>query len=79
MFRPAVPEVCRQPQGIEGLVKGLGGVLRLTAVSYETLLRFQATTLASFGELSGVSFPWGHEALLVSVGGFGHCSLPKRT
>jgi hypothetical protein len=33
-------KVFRQPQVIEGLLKGLGGLLCLATVSRETLLRF---------------------------------------
>ena len=46
-------EVFRQPQVIEGLLEGLGSVLRLAAVPRETLLRFQATTLPGFGVMFG--------------------------
>ena len=37
-------EVFRQPQVIEGLLEGLGGVLRLAALS-----RFETAALSSFG------------------------------
>ena len=42
-------EVVRKPQVIEGLLEGRGGVLRLTAVACEALLRGAAATLSSFG------------------------------
>jgi hypothetical protein len=38
------------------LVEGLSGVLRLVAVSRETLRHFQAMTFAGFDMLFGVSF-----------------------
>jgi hypothetical protein len=60
-------EVFRKPQVIEGLLQGLGGVLRLAAVSRETLMHVQVTTLAGFGVLLGVSRAWRHGALLCSV------------
>ena len=53
-------EVFRQPQVIEGLVEGLSGVLRLAAVSRETLMYFKATTFAGFDMFFGVSFARGH-------------------
>jgi hypothetical protein len=49
---------------MEDLRKGLGGVLRLAAVSRETLVRFEAAVLASFGLFFGVSLCGGHGALL---------------
>jgi hypothetical protein len=39
-------------------------VLRLAAVSRETLVRFEAAVLASFGLFFGVSLCGGHGALL---------------
>ena len=60
-------EVVRQPQVIEGLSEGLGGVLRLAAVARETLVGFEVATLSSFGVFFGVSVAWGHGALLDSV------------
>jgi hypothetical protein len=46
----------------------LGGVLRLTAVTLQALLRFQATTLAGFGVFFHGSYAWGHGEGLRSVG-----------
>src|SRR5882672_7709096 len=68
-------EVFRKPQGIEGLLEGLSGVLRLAAITCEALLRLKTATLSGFGLLCGVSFSGGHGALLDSVGVCGGCSL----
>jgi len=72
-------EVFRKPQGIEGLLEGLGGVLRLAAVAREALLSLEAATLSRFGVLFDVSFAWGHGALLCSVWVFGDGSLSQGT
>jgi hypothetical protein len=72
-------EVFRQPQGIEGLVEGLGGVLRLAAVSREALLCFEAATVSGFRVFCDVSCGEGHGVLLDAVWVFGGCSRPKRT
>jgi hypothetical protein len=60
-------EVFRQPQVIEGLLEGLGGVLRLAAVPREALLRGAITAALGFGVMFGVSFVWGHGVLLYFV------------
>jgi hypothetical protein len=60
-------EVFRKPQVIEGLLEGRSGMLRLAAVARETRMRFQATTLAGFGVVFGVSFREGHGELLCTV------------
>ena len=60
-------EVFRQPQVIEGLLEGLGGVLRLAAVALQALLRFEAAALSGFGLFFGVSLRGRHSALLCSV------------
>jgi hypothetical protein len=60
-------EVFRQPQVIEGLLEGLGGVLRLAAVTREALLRCAITAAAGFGVGFGISFVWGHDVLLCFV------------
>ena len=39
-------EVLRQPQVIEGLLEGFSGLLRLTAITCEALLRCAAATLS---------------------------------
>jgi hypothetical protein len=57
-------EVVRQPQVIEGLLEGLSGVLRLAAITFEALLRFEAAALSGFGLLFGVSLRERHGALL---------------
>jgi hypothetical protein len=53
----------RKPQGIEGLLEGLGGPLRLTAVACEALLRCAATALSGFGVFFDISFGCGHRVL----------------
>ena len=51
-------------QVIEGLVEGLGGVLRLAAVALQALPRFEAAALSGFSLFFGVSFRWGQAVLL---------------
>src|SRR5262249_45381619 len=58
----------RQSQVIEGLLKGLSGVLRLTAVSRHALLCCAAAAWSGFGVFFGVSFAWVHDEILRSVG-----------
>ena len=53
-------DVFRQPQVIEGLLEGLGGVLRLAAVSLEALVRFAITAPSGFGVFLCISCAWGH-------------------
>ena len=72
-------EVFGEPQVIEGLLEGLGGVLRLAAVTRKALLRFEAATLPGFRVFFDVSCGGGHGALLASVWVCGDGSLPKRT
>jgi hypothetical protein len=48
-------EIFRQPQVLEGLLEGLGGVLRLAAVAREALVRCAIPAPASFGALFSVS------------------------
>ena len=71
-------EVFRQPQVIEGLLEGLGGVLRLAAVTCEALLRCAAATLSGFGVFLAyrVVGTWCAPVFRVGLGGG---SLPKRT
>src|SRR5207253_3174331 len=57
-------KVVRQPQSIEGLLEGLGGVLRLAAITCEALLHCAAATLSGFGVLFGGSYGEGHGVLL---------------
>src|SRR5262245_12870507 len=52
---------------MERLLQGLRGLLRLTAVTLQTLLRCAAATLSGFDVLCGVSFAWGHGALLGTI------------
>jgi hypothetical protein len=61
-------EVFRKSQVIEGLLQGLGGLLRLAAVSRETLLRCAATALAGFGGTFLIGFGPGHAVLLLRLG-----------
>ncbi|MFL5513103.1 MAG: hypothetical protein ACJ8CN_11820, partial [Gemmatimonadales bacterium] len=49
-------EVFRQPQVIESLLEGLGGVLRLAAVSLEALVRCAITAPSGFGVFLCTSF-----------------------
>ena len=60
---------------MESLLQDLGGVLRLAAITCEALLRCAITTSSGFGVLCGISFVWGHGALLASVEVFGDCRL----
>src|SRR4029453_3021417 len=57
----------RQPQGIEGLLEGFGGLLCLAAITGEALLCCAAATRSGFRELFGVSCGGGHEELLCPV------------
>jgi len=52
---------------MEGLLQGLGGLLRLEAVTCEALLGFEGTPLSGFGVVFHVSLRWEHGALLDSV------------
>jgi hypothetical protein len=70
-------EVFRKSQIIEGSLKGFGGVLRLAAITCEALLRCAITASSGFGVLCGISFVWGHGALLASVEVFGDCRLAQ--
>src|SRR5215471_1007748 len=56
-------EVVQRPQGIKGLLEGLGCVLCLATVARETLLRCAITTSSGFSVLFGISFMWGHDVL----------------
>jgi hypothetical protein len=60
-------EVFRKPQGIKGLLEGLGGVLRLAAIMCEALVHCAITTPSGFGAFFGTSCGWGHGALLCTV------------
>jgi hypothetical protein len=42
-------------------------VLRLATVAHEALVRCAITAPSDFGSLFGVSFGWGHGALLDAV------------
>ena len=72
-------EVFRQPELIEGLLEGLRGVLRLTAVSCEVFVRCTITAMSGFGALGCASCGWGHGVLLCFVEVCGGGSLSKRT
>ena len=71
-------QVFGEAQVIEGLLEGLGGVLRLAAITCEALLRCAAAALSGFGLFFGVSCGWETWCAPCSVWVFG-CSLPKRT
>src|SRR5262249_25900528 len=62
-------EVVRQPQVIEGLLEGLSGVLRLTAITLQTLLRRALTAPSGLGGFFRGSCAWGHDVLLCFVRG----------
>ena len=49
---------------MEGLLQGLGGLLRLAAITCEALLRFTITASSGFGVWCGIPFVWGHRVLL---------------
>src|SRR5215831_7875817 len=53
-------EVFRQPQVIEGLLEGFGGVLRRAAISCAALLSCAAATLSGFDGFWCIAFGWGH-------------------
>ena len=57
-------EVCRQPQVIEGVLKGLSCLLRLAAITRKALLGLEVATLSGFGPLFGMSLRERHGALL---------------
>ena len=64
---------------MERLLQGLGGVLRLAAVTLQALLCFAVTTLAGFGVFLSRIVACGHGALLRCMWVLCGCSLPKRT
>jgi hypothetical protein len=71
-------EVFRKAQVIEGLLEGLGGVLRLAAISLEALPRCETAALSGFGLFFGVSVCGRHTALFRFVWVCGGCSMGKR-
>jgi hypothetical protein len=60
-------EVFRHPQGSEGLLEDLSGVLRLAPITLEALVRCKAAALSGFGVFFAVSFRWRHTVLLYRV------------
>jgi hypothetical protein len=72
-------QVFGEAQVLESLRQDLGGMLCLAAITGEALLRLQATALSGFGLFFGVSFRWGHDALLDSEWVCGGGSLSKCT
>jgi hypothetical protein len=56
-----------EAQGMESLLQGLGGILRLATITFEALLRFEAATLSGFRVFFDVSCGGGHGALLAFV------------
>jgi hypothetical protein len=66
-------EIFRKPQVIKRLLEGLGRLLCLAAVTYETFLGLQATPVSGFSLFFGISFGWGHDVLRCVVWGLlGH-------
>jgi len=63
---------------MEGLLQNLGGVLRLAAITCETLLRCAAATLSGFYVFFDGSGSGRHSALLDSVRVFGGCRMHMR-
>ncbi|MGH8071769.1 MAG: hypothetical protein ACRERE_42350 [Candidatus Entotheonellia bacterium] len=63
-------ELFGEAQVLQSPLQGLGGLLRLAAVTLQALLGFEVATLSSFGVFFGVSCAWSHGALLRSVGVF---------
>ena len=61
-------EVFSQPQVIEGLLEGFGGLLSLAAVTVEALVYLAITAPSGFGVLFCISFGRGHGELLVPYG-----------
>jgi hypothetical protein len=57
----------RQPQVIEGLLEGLGSVLRLATIACEALLRCATATLSGFRVFSDGLIRGSHGALLDAV------------
>jgi hypothetical protein len=72
-------EVFRQPQVIEGLLKGFSGLLRLAAVVREAFLCGAITAASGFGMLFGGSFVWGHDVLLCFVRVYTGRRMPTHT
>jgi hypothetical protein len=58
-------QVCGEPQVIEGLLEGRGGVLCLAAVTLKALLCGVVATLPGFHMFFNVSWGEGHGVLLV--------------
>jgi hypothetical protein len=54
---------------MESLLQDLGGPLGLRAVALKAFSGSTATALSGFGLFFGVSFRWGHDALLETVVG----------
>src|SRR5262249_38518424 len=71
-------EVCRQPQVIEGLLKGFSGLLRLAAITLKALLGFEVATLSGFGLFCRISLRGRHCAFLRYIWLLCGGSLPKR-
>jgi hypothetical protein len=61
-------EVFRPPQGIEGLLEGLGSLLGVALVACEALVRWAATALAGFGVAFLIGFGPRHDVLRPLLG-----------
>ena len=72
-------EVFRQPQVIEGLLEGFGGVLRLAAVAREALVRFEITAPSGLGMFFDLSLYGRHDAAPSFRVGLWGGRLSKRT
>ena len=64
-------QVVGEAQVMERLFQDLGGMLRLAAITFQTLLRCATATLSGFCVFFGVSCAEGHGLLLCCVWGFG--------
>jgi hypothetical protein len=60
-------------------VEGVDSALRFSLLALMTFSGIEPTPLDGFGLFAGVSFGWGHGALLDTVWVFGDCSLPTCT
>ena len=67
-----------EAQGTEGLLQGLGGLLRLKVVTFEALSGMKAAALSGFGMFFRVSCAGGHGVRLCSVWGLCGCGMPMR-
>jgi hypothetical protein len=57
-------QVFGEAQVLERLLQDLGGILRLAAITLQTLLRSESTTLSGFGVAFLIGFGINHDVLL---------------